>query len=172
MAKFPVQIDVCVRRNGRLQEVERLSLPEPGYYSIGRTPESEIQLDSDGVSREHAFLVVQATGLEVIDRASTNGTFIGDEQIDRAPWDGTEPLRIEPFELHLAREGAPIATPPGAQTAALPADLTGPPTRAFPAQAPVLGASQFGPLRSFRQWLRWLSQRSGGAGARRETGPR
>jgi len=148
MAKFPVQIDVCVRRNGRLQEVERLSLPEPGYYSIGRTSESGIQLDADVVSREHAFLVVQATGLEVIDRASTNGTFIGDARIDRAPWDGTEPLRIGPFELHLAREGAPIATPPGAQTALPPAELKGPSTQAFPTQAPAprAPAAQTAPL--------------------------
>src|SRR5262245_8081067 len=129
MAKFPVQIDVCVRQNGEFKEIERLSLPEPGYYSIGRTSESDIQLAADVVSREHAFLAVHATGREVIDRASTNGTFIGDEQIDRAPWDGTEPLRIGPFELHLAREGARIATPPGAQTA-LPAEPKGPATQA------------------------------------------
>src|SRR5262249_47268001 len=39
------------------------------------------------------------------------GTFLGDARVDQAEWDGTVPLRIAPFELHLVREGTAIAQP-------------------------------------------------------------
>ena len=111
MITFPVLIDIYARRGSRLALLDRLSLPMPGFYAIGRQAESEIRLDAESVSREHAFLAVRAAGLEVVDRASTNGTFIGDARIDQAPWDRTQPLRIEPFELRLVEEGTAIVPP-------------------------------------------------------------
>src|SRR5262245_53286277 len=107
MIKFPVRIDIFRRENGTLTKVEHLSLPEPGYYAIGRLPDNEIRLDAKQVSREHAFLAVGRDTLQVADRGSINGTFIGDEKIDnQETWDGSRPIRIEPFEIHLTREGA------------------------------------------------------------------
>ena len=34
MIKFPVLIDIVVRKDGRSERVKQLSLPEPGEYGI------------------------------------------------------------------------------------------------------------------------------------------
>ncbi len=53
--------------------------------TLGRGSEADIVLDDTGVSRRHAELRVNAssgrTVLSVLDLGSTNGTFVGDEQI-------------------------------------------------------------------------------------------
>src|SRR5262245_46421636 len=103
MITFPVLIDIYARRGSRLALLDRLSLPMPGFSAIARQAESEIRWDADSVARGHAVLAVRAAGLEVVDRASTNGTFIGDARIDQARWDRTQALRIEPFELRLVQ---------------------------------------------------------------------
>src|SRR5262245_5986163 len=108
MIEFPVLIDVYRRESGRLQRVEHLSLSRPGNYAIGRLSDSEIQLDAQPVSREHAFLALSRDGMRITDRASTNGTYIGDLKVEDAePWDGSKPIRIEPYELHLQRSEQP-----------------------------------------------------------------
>src|SRR6266568_3169505 len=65
MIKFPLQIDIFVRKDGQLQRVEKLSLPKPGPYPIGRLSENPIRLDDRQVSREHAILEVGEEGIEV-----------------------------------------------------------------------------------------------------------
>ena len=51
--------------------------------SIGRTEDSTIALPYSGVSREHAAVTfVPARGLQVVDRGSTNGTFVEDELLE------------------------------------------------------------------------------------------
>ena len=107
MIKFPVQLDIFRRQDGRLQRVEHLSLPEPGYYAIGRLPDNEIQLEARQVSREHALIQVSREGMKVADRGSTNGTFIGDGWHG---WDdsGQDPLgRPQPRRLQPAGRLAP-----------------------------------------------------------------
>ena len=53
--------------------------------TLGRGSDADIVLDDTGVSRHHAELRVDAssgrTVLSVLDLGSTNGTFVGDEQI-------------------------------------------------------------------------------------------
>src|SRR5215510_5156183 len=140
MVQFPVAIDVFRRVDGRRERLERLTLPEAGRYPIGRLSENAIQLDAGQVSRVHAMLVVSKDGLEIVDCESTHGTFIGDAKVDRAPWDGRTPIRIEPYELHLVRDGAEPARPPRAErrprTEPLPPAASPPPPAELPPPPP------------------------------------
>ena len=57
---------------------------------------------AEQVSQQHAFLLVSRDGIQVCDRVSANGTYVGDVRVaGEEPWDGSKPLRIEPFELRL-----------------------------------------------------------------------
>jgi pSer/pThr/pTyr-binding forkhead associated (FHA) protein len=60
--------------------------------TIGRGTEVDIRIDDPGVSRRHAeFRLSAAGGFSIIDLASTNGTFIGDERVaERVLSDGDE----------------------------------------------------------------------------------
>jgi Nif-specific regulatory protein len=50
---------------------------------IGRSPENDIVLDAAGISRIHALIEHQHDHFILIDEASTNGTFIKDQRIQR-----------------------------------------------------------------------------------------
>lgn len=110
MIKFPVLLEVFLRKaDGTLESVDLLSLTKPSTYSIGRSTENDICLDEPQVSRQHAFLIADTTGLEVVDRDSTFGTFVGDERINgRISWSGARRIRIDPYEISLVgqNEGA------------------------------------------------------------------
>ena len=51
---------------------------------IGRSPNTDIQIDNLAVSKRHAKLVKQNDQYTVEDLNSTNGTFLNDEMITRA----------------------------------------------------------------------------------------
>ncbi len=52
---------------------------------LGRQPDCDIQLDEGGVSRQHAMLQLdRGDAVEIIDRGSTNGTFVNGHRIERA----------------------------------------------------------------------------------------
>jgi two-component system, cell cycle response regulator len=54
-----------------------------GEMVIGRSTDADIRLDDDGVSRNHAKIVLRADGsLQLIDLGSTNGTFYNGGKID------------------------------------------------------------------------------------------
>lgn len=62
---------------------QRFALPE-GTLSLGRAPECQVQLDSPGVSRRHAELVVQGDTVHFNDAGSVNGSWVNDKRV-RAP---------------------------------------------------------------------------------------
>jgi pSer/pThr/pTyr-binding forkhead associated (FHA) protein len=113
MQTFPILLDIYRRDDDRVELVEQLSLLEPGSYTIGRRKDNDIHLDAIQVSRQHAVLIATADGLQVKDRASKFGTFIGPTKIEQAAWSGTAPLRIEPFEIRLVAEAAAPRPPAG-----------------------------------------------------------
>lgn len=115
MINLPVLIDIVIHEDGRSQRVAQLSLPEPGDYGIGRLPENEIHLDAGQVSRQHAYLVIGENNLVVVDRDSKFGTYIGETRIERggsAVWDGSIPIRIDPYEIQLVAPPAQAPAPP------------------------------------------------------------
>jgi DNA-binding winged helix-turn-helix (wHTH) protein len=58
-----------------------VALPD-GEFVVGRDPQSPCRVDAPSVSRRHARLVVVATGVQVHDLASKNGTFLDDRRLD------------------------------------------------------------------------------------------
>ena len=64
----------------------RLTLEE-GEHVVGRDPDAEIFLNSDGVSRRHARIAIAADRATIEDLGSKNGTFVGDQRVE-----GTKPL--------------------------------------------------------------------------------
>ncbi len=62
--------------------VGKLFRLEPGELIIGRSTDSSIPLDDDGVSRQHARLVCTEEGIVTIsDLGSTNGTWVEGRQV-------------------------------------------------------------------------------------------
>jgi DNA-binding winged helix-turn-helix (wHTH) protein len=77
----------------------RYLLPE-GANVIGRAHDAAIRIDSGGVSRHHARIVVQGELARVEDLGSKNGTFVAGEPVtdSRLLQDGDE-IRIGPVAL-------------------------------------------------------------------------
>lgn len=50
---------------------------------VGRSPKTDIQLDEDAVSRNHALIVNEGTRILVRDLGSTNGTYVNDIQLEK-----------------------------------------------------------------------------------------
>jgi pSer/pThr/pTyr-binding forkhead associated (FHA) protein len=53
----------------------------PGDNVIGRDPRSTVWLDDESVSRRHARILVENGTARLEDLGSTNGTFLGREQM-------------------------------------------------------------------------------------------
>jgi pSer/pThr/pTyr-binding forkhead associated (FHA) protein len=108
---FPIRLDIFKRTDNGLEPAESVALTEPGSYTLGRLPRNDIVLSSPEVSRDHAFINASEDGLEVVDRSSSFGTFIGKERVTRAAWTGDEHLRIDPFEIRLRASASRPAEP-------------------------------------------------------------
>jgi hypothetical protein len=54
-----------------------------GPTVVGRAPECHLRLDANGLSRQHARLVLARGGVQVEDLGSTNGTFINGKRVQR-----------------------------------------------------------------------------------------
>jgi DNA-binding winged helix-turn-helix (wHTH) protein len=71
-----------------------------GVLVIGRAEDAAIQIDSSGVSRRHARVVVNGQQVHVEDLGSKNGTFVGGEPVDGAcPLKDGDEIRVGPVTL-------------------------------------------------------------------------
>jgi diguanylate cyclase (GGDEF)-like protein len=59
---------------------KRFSLVD-GEVSIGRGVDNSVILNSDSISRRHAGIEIRAGGYHLVDRHSTNGTYVNDELV-------------------------------------------------------------------------------------------
>jgi len=70
----------------------RLDKPQ---FSIGRGEHSDIRLEDDGVSREHAKIITLPDGVLMIkDLGSTNGTFVNEDAVSAQPLRDGDRIRI------------------------------------------------------------------------------
>lgn len=65
-----------------------------GRTNLGRAGDCDIQIINDGVSRRHAKVVAVAEGHELVDLGSNNGTFVGDQRIERHVLQSGDVIRI------------------------------------------------------------------------------
>jgi hypothetical protein len=73
--------DACERV---LEPIEHAGAPivlNSAAYTVGRTPENDICVPSNLVSRSHARLLVGPSGVIIEDAGSTNGCFVNGEQV-------------------------------------------------------------------------------------------
>ncbi len=68
-------------------------------FSVGRCESSDLQIDSDRVSREHSVIVEEAGRFRLRDLDSTNGTFLNGRQITEAPLNDGDILLVADVEL-------------------------------------------------------------------------
>jgi two-component system, NtrC family, response regulator AtoC len=90
-------------------DVVTYPLPVTGKIQIGRASSCEVILDDALVSRVHAELVI-GDDLEICDRGSANGTFIGDERLERnvpVAIDRGEAVQIGSATLIVQRRSLP-----------------------------------------------------------------
>ncbi len=92
------------RLRGEVGGVE-LALPlSEGSNSVGSDPFNELILDQDGVSRQHAMLVVEAGRVLVVDRDSKNGSFVNSRRVRQAQVGVGDVLGFGPVELRLEEQ--------------------------------------------------------------------
>lgn len=67
--------------------------------AVGRDPGSSIHLDDAGVSWHHAQLVAEMGAVSLQDLGSTNGTYIGNDTVDRRRLTGGEVIHFGPSSM-------------------------------------------------------------------------
>jgi ABC transport system ATP-binding/permease protein len=110
-----------------------------GEWVIGRSPESDIRIDDDRVSRRHAVVRASADGWELSDGGSLNGIWLDDKQVPRVavPLGGVTvrfggkdgvPVRLLPDRATAAAEssGRPDIDHASGADAIDPAPMTSP----------------------------------------------
>lgn len=71
--------------------------------TMGRAPRADFVLDAALVSRLHCRLTATDDGLEVVDLASTNGTFVNDKRVKKATLAAGDRLRVGRVELTVSK---------------------------------------------------------------------
>jgi pSer/pThr/pTyr-binding forkhead associated (FHA) protein len=71
--------------------------------TVGRAPRADFIVKAPLVSRLHCRLEAGPEHLEVIDLSSTNGTFVNDRRIERAPLTRGDRLRVGRVELTIEK---------------------------------------------------------------------
>jgi len=84
---------------------------EEGEHVVGRDPDAEIFVNSDGVSRRHARIEIAADRATIEDLESKNGTFLGDQRVEgmRSLSDG-DIIRVGSVKLTLRIFQTPAST--------------------------------------------------------------
>jgi hypothetical protein len=95
---YPREAPMLIIRAGGGREGEEIPLTDEPL-TIGRTPESGLFLDDVTVSRHHARIMRDATGLLVEDQNSLNGTYVNRTRVERQRLKDGDELQIGKFKL-------------------------------------------------------------------------
>ncbi len=89
-------LQVFIFRQGRFFGTECFA---QGQIIMGRSPDVDLLLDDDMTSRSHASLEVTAEGMVLEDLASSNGTYVNGEPIERCYVSSRDEVSIGSFTL-------------------------------------------------------------------------
>jgi adenylate cyclase len=84
-------------------------------FSIGRTPENDIELKDSLISRRHTSIVRKGDRHVLYDLGSSNGTFVNRERVDSKPLENGDVIRVGDTEMTYVddeRKTAPAPLPP------------------------------------------------------------
>ena len=91
-------IELIVKKDER--EINRYFLPQ-GSTTLGRAEDNAIILDDSCVSRRHARIKVDGGKVTIEDLGSGNGTYQGDQRVEKVELRDGDEVMIEPFMLQL-----------------------------------------------------------------------
>ncbi|HWI58998.1 MAG TPA: FHA domain-containing protein, partial [Bacillota bacterium] len=77
---------------------------KPGIHSIGRGPDNDVRIDDPSISTAHCQLVIKMDAIRIVDRHSTNGTFIDNAKVQEALLHPGQLLRLGAVELRLEED--------------------------------------------------------------------
>jgi serine/threonine protein kinase len=81
----------------------------PGAYVIGRSPDSDIHIETPLISRSHARLTIKERECVIEDLGSSNGTFVGGEKITAVTILKLDSrVMLGPVTLEFKRDEAPL----------------------------------------------------------------
>jgi pSer/pThr/pTyr-binding forkhead associated (FHA) protein len=86
----------------------RFRLGPGAVKTVGRAPRSDFIVDAVLVSRLHCRLTATSDQLEVVDLASTNGTYVNGKRVKTATLAVGDRLRVGRVELQVRRQGADV----------------------------------------------------------------
>lgn len=75
-------------------------------FTIGRKPTNDLQLDADGVSKEHAAIATVGNDQILEDLRSTNGTFINGRRVERHILQNNDVVTISAYQLKYINQKA------------------------------------------------------------------
>lgn len=129
--------ELIVYREGAVEQTVPL---QAGVLRLGRLPDNDIRLDDGKISRHHAELRVEASGLTITDLGSSNGTFLDGTRLlpdQPTPLTSGQSLEAGPFTLlyraTLAEEVAAERVDTEDEAPSEPPPPPPPPVRATPA---------------------------------------
>ena len=79
-----------------------------GPMTIGRSAECDIAIPVEEISRRHALVKPNASGLQVEDLGSSNGTFINNKRVQAGQLNPGDELRLDQVRLILVAPGMEI----------------------------------------------------------------
>jgi pSer/pThr/pTyr-binding forkhead associated (FHA) protein len=89
-------LQVFIFRDGRFWGTECFN---QSNIVIGRSPEVDLELEDDVISRSHAAVNVTSKGLMIKDLGSSNGTFVNGENVSHCEVDSRDEISIGSFLL-------------------------------------------------------------------------
>jgi pSer/pThr/pTyr-binding forkhead associated (FHA) protein len=87
------------------QDVQEFVL-DKNDIKIGRNHENDITIDNLAISGHHASVFKTASGFELVDMKSTNGTFVNDNKIDKHHLQDGDIITIGKHQLVFYKEAA------------------------------------------------------------------
>lgn len=90
-----------ILKNGQVLETRTLA---PGQYKVGRMESSEIFLDSNRVSKQHALIVIKEGQAAVLDLGSSNGVFVNGVLIKKQRLNLGDVVVIGEFQIRLLKD--------------------------------------------------------------------
>jgi chromosome segregation ATPase len=80
--------------------------------TIGRTPDNDIRIDAEFISRHHAVVLLYGTKTVIEDLNSTNGTFVNSERVNRRTLKEGDIVTLGKSEFRFVTRTPPERTPP------------------------------------------------------------